>query len=81
MTEIQSRNQIIKRISRIPKDKLKELDEYVSKLEHEIGRKNKTLSFAGAWQDIDDSVFEDLTGKLISNRQKNKSRIDEQGAH
>jgi len=81
MTEIQSRNQIIRRISRIPKDKLKELDDYISKLEHEIGRKNKTLSFAGAWQDMDESVFEDFTKKLISNRKKNRSRIDEQGAH
>jgi len=77
ITDIQRRNQLLRRINRIPKDKLKELDEYVSKLEHEIVRKSKTLSYAGSWQDIDESTFKDLTEKLISNRQKNRRRIDE----
>jgi hypothetical protein len=77
ITDIQKRNQILRRISRIPKDKLKELDEFVSKLEHDISQKNRTLSFAGAWKDIDESAFDDLTENLISNRQKNRRRIDE----
>jgi DNA replication initiation complex subunit (GINS family) len=77
ITDIQRRNQILRRINRIPKDKLKELEEYISKLEHAVGRNNKTLSFAGAWKDIDESVFDDFTEKLIRNRQKNRPRIDE----
>lgn len=77
ITDIQRRNQILRRISRIPKDKLKELDEYIAKLEHEVGRDNKTLSFAGAWKDMDESILDDFTKRLISNRQKNRRRIDE----
>jgi hypothetical protein len=77
ITDTQRRNQILRRISRIPKDKLKELDEYVSKLEQEISKKSNTLSFAGAWEDMDNSTFDDLTKNLVSNRQKNRRRIDE----
>lgn len=77
ITDIQRRNQILKRISKIPKEKLKELDEYISKLEHDVERNNKTLSFAGAWKDMDESVFDEFTKKLITNRQKNRRRIDE----
>ncbi|MEI6756407.1 MAG: hypothetical protein WCK85_01035 [Chlorobium sp.] len=40
-------------------------------------KKSKTLSFAGAWQNIDDTVFNEFTTKLISNRQRNRRRIDE----
>lgn len=65
ITDIQRRNQIIRRISRIPKDKLKELDEYVSKLEQETGKKSKTLSYAGAWQDFDDNLDSLRIGKAI----------------
>jgi hypothetical protein len=77
ITDAQRRNQLLRRISRIPKDKLKELDEYVSKLEQDKSQKSRTLSFAGAWQDIDDSTIEELTKNLINNRQKNRRRIDE----
>ena len=77
MNDTQRRNKILRRISRIPVDKLKELDEYVSKLEREINKKSKTLSFAGAWQDIDDATLDNLTIDLISNRQRNSRRIDE----
>jgi hypothetical protein len=77
ITDAQRRNQILRRISQIPKDRLKELDEYISNLEQEKNIKKKTLSFAGAWKDIDDSVFDDLTKNLINNRRKNRQRIDE----
>jgi hypothetical protein len=77
ITDAQRRNQILRRISQIPKDRLKELDEYISNLEQEKNIKKKTLSFAGAWKNIDDSVFDDLTKNLINNRRKNRKRIDE----
>lgn len=76
ITDIQRRNQILRKISRIPKDKLKELDDYISKLEQGTINENRTLSFAGSWQDIDNSIFEE-TDNLISNRQKNRRRINE----
>ncbi len=77
ITDTQKRQQILRKIYRIPSEKLKELDDFVSKLEKEIHKKAKILSFAGAWQNIDDSVLKDLTENLISNRQKNKRRADE----
>ena len=77
LTDTQRRYRILRRINRIPKDKLEELDEYLSQLEQEIGKKNRTLSFAGSWQDIDDATLDDLTTSLINKRQKNRRRIDE----
>jgi hypothetical protein len=77
ITDTQRRNQILRKINRIPTEKLKELDDFVSNLEQGIIQKSKTLSFAGAWSDIDETVFNDLTNDLISNRQRNRRRIDE----
>ncbi len=71
------RNRILKRIGRIPEDKLKELDEYTAKLESESAGSNRVIAYAGKWEDIDDEVFNNLTRNLVSNRQKNGSRIDE----
>ncbi len=76
ITDTQRRNQILRRISKIPDNKLKELDDYVSKLEKEIKRFSRVMTYAGAWKDIDESIFEDLTRNLISNRQKNRGRIN-----
>ena len=77
ITDTQRRTQILRKVNRIPVDKLKELDEFVSKLEEGIVRKSKILSFAGLWRDIDDEVFDELTNNLISNRQRSRRRIDE----
>ncbi|NOX86240.1 MAG: hypothetical protein GXO86_09795 [Chlorobi bacterium] len=77
ITDIQRRNRILKKIYRIPKDKLRELDEFLSKLEEDVNHKSQILSFAGSWKDIDQSVFDTFTKDLISNRKKNRKRIDE----
>lgn len=77
ITDTQKRNLILRRINRIPVEKLEELDNYISKLEQIDSNTKKTKSFAGAWKDIDESVFEEFTDNLISNRQKSKRRIDE----
>ncbi|MEI7824985.1 MAG: hypothetical protein WCI01_06775 [Chlorobiaceae bacterium] len=77
ITNTQIRTQIVRKINRIPVDKLKELDDFVSGLEEGVVRNSKTLSFAGVWRDIDDAVFNELTNNLISNRQRNRRRIDE----
>lgn len=76
LTDAQRRSQILRRISKIPKEKLQELDAFVSTLEQENSNKQKTLSLAGAWNDIDNSIFEDLTKNLINKRQTNRRRID-----
>jgi len=76
ITDTQQRNQILRRISRIPKEKLQELDDFVATLELENSNKQMTLSLAGAWNDIDNSIFEDLTNNLINRRQTNRRRID-----
>ena len=67
----------MQRIQRIPIDKLKELNDYVAKLEQSINKKEKILSFAGTWEHIDENIFDQLTENLIANRERNKSRIDE----
>ena len=54
ITDTQRKNQILRRINRIPADKLKELDEFVSTLEQGVLPTSKKLAFAGAWRDIDD---------------------------
>jgi len=77
VTDSQIRNQIIRQIQRIPPDKLKELEDFISKLDQNIDKKAKILSFAGAWLNIDDSVFNELTDNLINERQKNKRRFDD----
>ena len=77
ITDTQIRHQLIRKINRIPADKLKELDDFVSRLGYDTIRKSKTLSFAGSWIDIDDTLFHDLTDDLIANRQKNRRRKNE----
>ena len=74
MTETQIRSQILRRIQRIPSNKLNELNEFVSKLEETSSNKDKILSFAGAWENLEPTIFIELTENLISNRQRNKRR-------
>jgi hypothetical protein len=76
-TDIRIRSQILKKIQKIPSYRLKELDDFVSKLERTAGKKDRILSFAGAWENIETSIFDEFTENLISNRQKNRTRIDE----
>ncbi len=77
ISDTQRRNQILRRINKIPEEKLGELDDFVSKLEKDISKKTKTLSYAGIWKDIDESTFQSLTKDLIQNRQRNRNKIDE----
>jgi len=77
ITEKQIRYRILKKIYRVPIEKLEELDEFISKLELKANNKSKTLQFAGSWSEIDNLTFKHFTSDLINNRQKNKRRIDE----
>ncbi len=77
ISDTQIRNQLLRRINRIRADKLRQLDDYAAKLEETFNNKDKILSFAGAWENIDDDLFNDFTDRLITRRQRNKRRIDE----
>lgn len=78
ITEEKKRQKILKQITSIPSSKLKELENFISKLEHKINVKTEILSFAGAWENIEDSVLFDFTENLIDNRKRNKRRrLDE----
>jgi hypothetical protein len=72
ITESQIRNQIVRRIQKIPSGKLKKLQKFVDELENNTTKETRTLSYAGSWNDINESVFKNLTTDLIQNRQKNK---------
>lgn len=76
-TEIQIRSQILMRIKKIPSSKLKELNDFVSKLERSEGKKDRILSFAGAWENMETATIDEFTKNLIANRQENRGRIDE----
>ena len=75
ITEAQKRKQIVKKINRIPSNKLKELEDYISMLEQKINNKTELLSFAGAWGNIEDTLLLEFTEKLIERRQSNKRRM------
>lgn len=77
IADTQIRQQILRKIRRIPSNKLKDLNEYISKLEQTTEKSSKILSYAGSWKNIDESAFDELTGNLIINRSKNSRRFDE----
>ena len=77
IADTQIRQQILRKIRRIPSDKLNDLNEYLSKLEQTTDKTSKILSFAGSWNNIDEAAFDELTDNLILNRNKNSRRFDE----
>ncbi len=74
ITETQIRSLLIRRIQRIPSNKLNELSQLISELEVTSSNKEKNLSFAGAWANIDSETFNNLTENLIEKRQLCKRR-------
>jgi hypothetical protein len=73
----QIRQQILRKIHRIPSSKLHELNEYLSKLEQIPNHASGILSYAGCWNNMEESAFNELTDNLIANRNKNSQRFDE----
>ena len=41
------------------------------------GKKDRILSFAGAWENMETATIDEFTKNLIANRQENRGRIDE----
>ena len=74
ITETLIRSLLIRRIQRIPSNKLNELSQLITKLELTSSNKEKKLSFAGAWANIDSETFNNLTENLIEKRQLSKRR-------
>lgn len=72
----QIRQQILRKVRRIPSNKLIELNEYLNKLEQTTENKSKILSYAGSWNNIDESAFAEFTDNLILNRRKNSRRFE-----
>jgi hypothetical protein len=66
------RNNLMRKIERLPADKLTEIDNLLQKIESQFKSKEKTLQLAGAWKDLDDDLFIDLTEKLHDNRAKDR---------
>ncbi len=76
-TNAQRRNQILRKIQRVPSGKLKELEIFVSKLAKSNNKKEKILSYAGAWENMDENLFNELTDNIVDRRQQTKRRINE----
>lgn len=66
------RNNLISRIQQLSTDKLTELSNLLTKVENQLKSKDKTLQLAGAWKDLADDIFIDLTEKLHGNRSKDR---------
>ena len=77
IADTQIRQLILRKIRRIPSNKLNDLNEYLSKLEQTTEKTSKILSYAGCWSNIDESAFDELTDNLILNRSKNSRRFNE----
>ncbi len=75
VTKDKLKDKIINRINSLSRDKLKNIDEFIDKLEIEHHSKQKVLSFAGMWKDLDDETFQDLTEHLHTKRKRGNERI------
>lgn len=77
MTDTQIRQQIFRKIRRIPSNRLNDLNDYLNKLEQTMEKSSKNLLFAGCWCNIDESAFIELTDNLATNRSKSSRRYNE----
>ena len=69
--------EIVDKMDNIPNNQLEEVLSYVDKIESSIRKKQKILSYAGSWKDIDDDLFSDLTENLHQNRLIESNNISE----
>jgi len=73
------KNRIIKRISRLPKEKLESVEEFIEQIESK--QPTDIMSYVGMWKHMDDEFIKDLTINLPFRRSLDKNRINERGAH
>lgn len=62
------RNSLIRRIQQLSAEKLAEINTVLGKLEGQFKSKDKTISLAGSWKDLDADLFNNLIDKLHENR-------------
>lgn len=74
-TDNNLRDKLIHRINSLSRDKLENIDEYIDLLEGSEQSKQKILSSAGVWKDMDEDIFQSLTVHLHANRQQGSKRI------
>jgi hypothetical protein len=67
MKKSKLRNSHNKRLQQQPLEKVNEVSNLPGNVKSELKAKEFTLGLAGSWQDIDDTLFEELTEKLRSN--------------
>ncbi len=66
------KDRIIKRINKLPNDKLDSVDEFLKSLEsNEFA---DVLSFAGTWKDLNDEKIQELTKGLRKRRSLDQNR-------
>jgi hypothetical protein len=77
MTETKNKikENLIKRVLSLSRDKLKSLEAFLAQLESEKNTREDILSFAGSLEDIDNEIFKDLTDNLHENRKTGSNRI------
>ena len=69
--------EIVDKMDNIPNNQLEKVLSYVEKIENLSIKKQKILSYAGSWKDIDDDLFSDLTENLHRNRLAESNNISE----
>lgn len=74
-TKNRLRNSLVRKLQLLSADKLTEINNLLSQIENQFGSKDKTLNLGGAWKDLDNSLFSEMTEKLHDNR-ANDRQID-----
>ena len=69
-TEEKLRTRLIAMIQELPVNKLAELSKFLKNVSNRPTKKSRerTLKFAGAWKDLDEELFLDLTERLHERR-------------
>ena len=63
------KHKIIKHLDKVPDELLKEVYAYLMSLEKSENKKERILSYAGSWSDMDDETFDFLV-KSVRERRK-----------
>ena len=71
-SESKLRNNLIRRIQKLPPAKLSAVSKLIGQIERNFSAKEQTLSMAGSWKDIDEEMFTELTDKLHGNRKNDR---------
>ena len=66
------RNNLIRKIQKLPPSKLSEVSKLLGQIERDFSAKEQTLSMAGSWKNIDPEILTELTDKLHENRKNDR---------